>query len=313
MNIFLRQNKQAGFTLVELLVGLAISLLVGLIAISYLVTSSRLLTIQNNSDLIQENGRFAFEFLSDELRHAGLNETSNIDRRNSENKSLVEGITTKNICNNDLNIEPVLGTEICNTSLNYTLNGQNVNTDRVAIDYVRDQGATCTGVDIVQEISVVSVYWVADLDGDGIPSLYCQAYTSLYSLQDQGYTNYILAGEASALVDGIESIQIQYGIDTDDDENNDIESYSIFSAINALDAEGNNNISDVRSVKIGFLISSGQAIPIEQNTEDNSGAAGAVRTYTVLDQTFDFPTTDRIERKTLSTTVFFPNLPAAIL
>ena len=58
------RSQQRGFTLVELLIGLGISLFVGLVAATYLVAASRTLASQSSEDLIQENARFALEIMS---------------------------------------------------------------------------------------------------------------------------------------------------------------------------------------------------------------------------------------------------------
>lgn len=71
MNLKLR-NKQHGVTLVELMLSLAISLIVLLAVTSIYVTSKRGYAIQDTLARQQENGRFAIELLTQDLRMAGF-------------------------------------------------------------------------------------------------------------------------------------------------------------------------------------------------------------------------------------------------
>lgn len=317
-----KKSYQKGFTLIELLVGLAIGLLVGFVSLNYLATSTRLLVNQNASDLIQENTRFAFDFLSSEVRLAGLNEATEVDKQNSEGFQVVEGISTENICMADANDVPVDGeTGPCNIDgETYTLGpveiggtpGLSINSDRIAIDYVTRDGTTCSGEIITQESSVITVYWVADIDQDSIPSLYCQSYVATFSLDPavRDYDDYRISGTLTPLVDGVESLQVLYGVDADADDvdgagnptgDEGIESYDIYTT--------GIGVENIRSVKIGLLVSSGQVIQRQQNSE----RAGIDRTYSVLGQDFTVLAADRIERKSLATTIHFQNLSPATL
>lgn len=61
----------SGFTLIELMVALAVGLLVVYAAIQLFTTSRATYTSEENMARVQENGRFAMEFLTSDLRMAG--------------------------------------------------------------------------------------------------------------------------------------------------------------------------------------------------------------------------------------------------
>ena len=302
------KNTALGFSLVELLIGLTISLFVGAIAVGYLVSSSRSLTNQNSTDLIQENSRFAFEILSSEARLAGVNLSTVPEGLNSTDVLLVEGISTASICAATGDTAPAASdTEACNVdNLGYTIGAKKYNSDRVAFDYATNIGTTCTNVDITtllidpnQPVSIVSVYWIADLDDDEIPSLYCQSYSSILSQNtNPSYSNYSPVGNATPLVDGIDSLQVQFGFDSDNDANNNIDAFTALGNVPA------GNMDDIRAIKVGLLVNSGQVIDSEINTEGKK-----IRTYRVLDSAYTTSATDGSLRQSVSTTIFFPNLP----
>lgn len=297
------KQEQAGFSLVELLVGMTISLFVAGVAIGYLISSGRSLTEQTNSDFTQENARFAFQILSANMRLAGLNTSANPN-------SQVAGVYTGTICDASVDKapeEPAVSVTPCIEDTTpvyqaYARDDKGIlvasttpDSDRVAVDFVTDSFVTCTGSQISSEQSIVTVFWVADVDADGVSSLYCQAYASPFNLVTKAYDAYQLSGTVTPLVDGIDSMQVQYGVDSDDD--GDIETYSAFANIDPA------NLDKIRAIRVGLLIGSGQTVPSAQSTEKREA-----RTYQVLDGEYESLDTDGQLRKTASTTIFLPNL-----
>ncbi len=64
--------RPRGFTLVELMVGLAVGLFVSVIAISLFVSSRKLQSVNSASNRMSENARLAFDLLHKDLRLAGF-------------------------------------------------------------------------------------------------------------------------------------------------------------------------------------------------------------------------------------------------
>jgi type IV pilus assembly protein PilW len=275
---FEKVRHQAGFTLVELMIGMMISLFVSAVSMTYMVTSSRMLSNQNSEDLIQENARFAFELMSSNIRLAGSNVSTH---PNAEANGVFQDAECAGaVCTVD--------------SLDYTIGTTSYDSDRVAFDYIIDNGTNCTGSAIIQEVKLVTVFFVADLENDGISSLYCQALEAPFDTLNLDYTTFTTF-TAVPIIDGVDSLQVQYGIDTGADGT--IDRYASYA--NVL-AEGL-DLANLRAVRIGLLVSSGQQIQSEQSTIDETS-----RTYNLLDGTYT--RNDGVLRRTFSTTVFLPNM-----
>ena len=66
------KQRRRGFTLVELMVGLAVGLFVSVIAISVFVSTRKLQTVNASGNRMGENARLAFDLLHKDLRSAGF-------------------------------------------------------------------------------------------------------------------------------------------------------------------------------------------------------------------------------------------------
>jgi len=282
-----------GFSLVEILIGMTISLAVGAAAVGYLITSSRNLSSQTNQDLVQENVRFAYEILATNIRLAGMVNTSEVTTGALD--AVPVGI---NICSADYNQESTDATSsLCNVDNANNMVGPAGNqvafvSDRLAIESVtKDVFQTCSGVVVtpVQTQRIVTVFWAADIDADGVSSLYCQSFSS-----PEDAANYAPLSGAIPLIDGVEMFQYQLGIDMDNDL--DVDIYTSLSNLPIA------NSSEVMAIRVGLLLNSGLGAATQANTEVANS-----RTYTVLDATHVTPNTDRQQRQTTSMTIFLPN------
>ena len=281
-------SDQQGFTLIELLIGLLVGLFIIGISVAFLVTSSRTLVNQSTEDLIQENVRFAFEILSSNIRLMGFNDAPSQTIFSNVVDTSVQGIFSTPICEGNM-------TNCTADSVNYHLNGQTIDSDSVAFDYILDNGTTCTGNPVTQEVKVVTVFFVDDIDGDGIASLNCRSFESQRDSISQNFIDYQEPQPALAIIDGIDSMQVQYGVDVDAD--NAVERYVTYNNLIAIATPPN-----VRAIKIGFLANSGQAIAEDRTTERNIVGP---QNYQVLDGLNIF--NDIILRQIYTTTIFLPN------
>ena len=279
-----------GYTLVELMVGLSISLLTGAVAMTFIISSSRMLANQSAEDVIQENARFALEILASSVRLAGSNTSNDL-----QTQSLSQGVFRGSICGTN-------GNEACNQqNTAYQAGVQNVNqinatTDRLAVEYVTNTGRTCSGQAINFEQRVVHVFYVAE--NNGISSLYCQAYLSTLDFATQSFDTYNSAGNAVPLIEGVEMLQVQYGVDTDGTAEETIDRYVNFTTLS-----GNTAWFDrIKAIKIGLLLSNSSESSANGivNTEISEA-----RSYQLLDGSLT--ANDAILRQAVSTTVFLPN------
>lgn len=72
-----RFNRVSGFTLIELMIALALGLLVVAAAIAIFISSQRSLSLQAGMGEVQENANFGLAQIAHDLRHANLNTASN--------------------------------------------------------------------------------------------------------------------------------------------------------------------------------------------------------------------------------------------
>lgn len=271
-----------GFTLVELLIGLVLSLFIAGIAITYFVSSSKTFRAQTSESVIQENARFGLEILSQNFRLAGMNPSSIKDGE-------IDILYTGKKCGTGENglSHNASGSASCTLEGKTVTGGTPANSDRIAIQYALTQSTTgCNG--FVLNVSgayqkFASVFWVADIDDDGVRSLYCQTMDS-----ENGQAK----GNAVPLIDGVDRMQIQYGIDEDND--GVIERYQSYKNVSS-------KLPSIRAIRVALLISSGLGVESDTVTEEDK-----VRKFTLLDapeEEFD----DYKLRSIYTTTVALPN------
>ena len=146
-------------------------------------------------------------------------------------------------------------------------------------------------------IRIANVFFVADSDGDvsdscGIDGQECALYCRGFNVSEQSWL-----GDAVALIDGVDQLQVLYGVSNDVGQ---IDRYVDAERVPAPGATGieiQNAWDKVRSVKLAVLVSDGQ------NTGTEIQEA---RSYQLLDSpTITF--NDRVSRKIYSTTVTINN------
>lgn len=188
---------QAGVGIVELMVTLLLGALLTAGIIALFNANRQSFRLQDNLAVAQEAGSFSIEFLSNDLRIAGYpgdinNSVGVIDTGNSGNDVTQAGS------------RPVNGVA---TAVNFV-------DDRLATIFVADPLSSmrsCNGEDFVQGNFVGNVYWVRDT-ADGLDrELVCQGVG--YTLAGSTITNRALLGQPAALMSGVDSFQVLYGVD----------------------------------------------------------------------------------------------------
>lgn len=283
-------NKISGFTLVELLVGLLLSLTIGSLALTFMVSSTQSFKVQSNDSVSNENARFVLELLSQNIRLGGLNPDNDFTFN-------LDVIYNGNLCpNTEAGISDG-DDQAC------TVDNLANQSDRFAIDFVTTEDITgCNGQAITvptgSSIRVAYVFWVADLDDtpDGIRSLYCQPIN---------LTTELPIGTALPLVDGVDRLQVQYGVDTLDASGNSdgfVDRYQSYTNLVATSPTNPTLVTrQVKTVRFAILVNSGLA-----DTESNSEVAEN-KTYQLLDGPAVTINNDQILRQVYSSTVMLPN------
>ena len=293
-------STEQGFTLVELLVGVAISLFVTAISFTYLVSSTRTFSQQTNDDIIQENARFALELMTQQLRLAGLDTDAALDEE-------LDVIYTGTICPaTDVGIASATAPSNGTPCTRDAVAGVDFASDRLAIDYkVTVPTTNCSGQNITQtmlnnsggSLTLASIFWIQNVNG--IRSLYCQS-VDIESRQ--------VIGAGVPLISGIDAMQLQFGRDTNDDGL--VDSYVNFTDL----ANGNplnpaTQTRQVKLVRLSMLISSGLAAAQDGARTDitSSTEQATDKEYRLLDAAPIESDAETVLRQIFTTTVLIPN------
>ncbi|MFT5503556.1 MAG: type IV pilus assembly protein PilW [Gammaproteobacteria bacterium] len=270
----MKLNNQKGISFVEILVSLVISLFLLGGIIQVYIGNKAAYTFSNSISRVQENGRYALDVMTQDLRMAGFwgcavfdaadtsNMTSNLDPNGDGydaaiydfiNQDAIGGTDNDGLNGSDsltlrgakptqVNVHPPYNVST-SAMLHVTANDQIEEGDIVVV-------SNCLGADIFQVTNTTnstnaSQNAVVHNTGSGSPGNFnpdsCQggnahclsqtygADSAMFELQTVTYT--IAAGESgepalfraengvdAELIDGIENMQVLYGIDTDDDD-----------------------------------------------------------------------------------------------
>jgi type IV pilus assembly protein PilW len=234
-------RKQRGFTLVEIMVALAIAIILLVGVYSVYLASKRGYALQDGLARQQENGRFAVEFLNRDLRMAGY-----------PKDAALEAFIPAN---------------------------------------------TVNGVDGASDVFTVQYQSTVDCLNQATPANSCgseQCAVNRYYID--GDNNLMCLGnggvDAEVLIEGVESLQVLYGIDTDAPSDGSANKYVAWDNV-AADERDN-----VVSVRFAVLAS----------TPNEAAATERTRTHQLLDEEISF-TDRRIGRVYTSTVVLRNRMP----
>ncbi|CAN7442895.1 PilW family protein [Pseudomonas sp. LjRoot71] len=217
------RRTQLGLSVVELMVAMALGLLLMTGVIQVFLSSRQTYAANEAMGRLQENGRFALEFIARSARIAGYTDPIYAGNKPS---TLVPTDTCSgfpaDICNN---ISPTLS----------------VGTDTIAFVYqppkIDDKRRDCQGTEVADNVLIVSQYYVSG------GSLRCRSY-------DLKNGTWIVDATARELISGVDSLQVLYGINTSGD------SRSANQYVSADRVTNLNKWNDVRAVRISVLANS---------------------------------------------------------
>jgi type IV pilus assembly protein PilW len=221
-------KHENGFSLIELLVAMVIGLIL-LLGVSQVFLSSRQTFATNDSmTKLQENGRFALEFIASTARQAGYLSPGSPDDR-------------------PFPIEPINCGKGSGASNPCSSNGAASASDRVSFSaepalIIDGSLRDCAGSIVPADRVIINTYFIIPADANNPqPSLGCSSYNrkgNAWITQNQ------------RLIDGIESLQVLYGIASNESP------LSVGSFISADRVELQNKWADVVAVRIAVLANS---------------------------------------------------------
>lgn len=242
-------RHQQGISLVELMIAMTLGLIIsaGVLSIFFSGKSSYRMVEELNS--LQENGQFSMYFLTQAIQMAGY-----------------ESIDTNTLPT------PIYADSCSSDAAWCTSNGSGADADRIAIQLNPETNEDCTGAEVDENEVILNVYFLDQ--AEGISSLYCRGFSPLSATW---------TSEAARLVDGIDSMQFQFGTSSED----------TFQYVSASDVSDWN---DVTSVRIAILAATGESPQIEAKERSYAMLDSGLHTYN-----------DRKMRKIYSTTVYITN------
>lgn len=203
----MRFNKgQAGLSIVELLVALVISMLLMTGVVQVFLASKQTYASNEAASRLQENGRFALEFIAQSARHAGYVEAANITV-----DPLPRPIIPPSVGNNcDAGLCSTQGTAANqNASDSVSFSFQ----PRVLEGARRDCLGKTSGIS-ANDI-IINNFYIA-YEGAGNASLACASrnVSQNTNISIKPGPEPEQSHEANILVEGIDALQVQYGIAT---------------------------------------------------------------------------------------------------
>jgi len=257
----MRQNllsRQTGLNLIELMIAVVIGLFISLMVVTYLSTSSRLFKQQGADTNLEANGTFAMSYMTQFIRQAGSNDPMGTD--------------------------VPFYTGVCGDDDHCTFNEDTAGaSDQIAIQMVPQNGKDCVGNDVTPGDRIANVFSVKN------SSLVCRGF----NVDTQSW----LGDQEESLIDGVEQLQVLYGVSNEDGV---VERYVDASrvAIGAVtDFDREVAWDSIRSTKIAVLVS-------DVTTAGNERKEA--RKYQLLDSP-EVTRDDRISRKVYSTTININN------
>lgn len=210
---FVNQGLSKGFTLIELMITLVLSLMITYAIAQVLISSNRTSVASDGMSQSQETGRFVMSYLARQVRQAGLDSVTNDSRTTgafiscSDFPALVDNFACI--------------TESGGNETEQTINDLGPHGDRLAIAWIPPVGslADCSGSTGHRPIGapittpltpyavddiIINTYWVQFDATSRMNALFCQGFL---------FTGADVAGSSpqQAIANGVEAMQILYG------------------------------------------------------------------------------------------------------
>lgn len=171
-----------GYTLIELMVSVAMGVIMIAVAVQYLVGASGTFNATETLGRTQENARFALSIMARDVRMAGYADPAQGNR---------PGFFFRGDCG---------------TFSPCTADGGATNPDRLAVwmNPPPDDGSEidCTASAVPADAQIANLYYL-ETEADGVTSLMCRGYN---------VTDGAWVATAQPLVDGIDNMQVLYGV-----------------------------------------------------------------------------------------------------
>ncbi|HMT93390.1 PilW family protein [uncultured Thiothrix sp.] len=274
-------NLQQGFSLIELMIASALSLvLVAGVATIYM-GSRQTYNARDELSTMQENARSAINALAKHLEHAGYTTSAHLPLAKA---FYVDGdpVPASKSCGGGANSLVINPQTLVQTADNNLSSGTG---DTIGVIFYAD---SVLGLDCGNEATPLSCQAQEAPNPE-----YSRVYNSFYVGVEGGIPNLFCAGSRSQaaipVAEGVEALQFAYGLDQNDDGTVDI--YLDATAVKAA-----NRWYQVRTIKASVLVRSREPV----------FNAAEARNYTLLNTTYN--RNDRYQRTVHTTVIYLRNL-----
>ena len=206
------RHRARGWVLAELLVSMAVGMVVSLLAASLLVASNASYVAQDDIAAVEDAGRFALDALGRAVRQGSYVDWDQFVGEANELAAQVSGLDARWLSG----VTPAL-----DVPRDDGINGSDVLAVRFA---ATPDGSVlnCAGFPVTEDVRGWSIFYVAK-GADGVGELRCKY---------RGPN----AWRAEAIVRGVDTLQVLYGLDTDTPQDGLPNSYENASSVAARDA-----------------------------------------------------------------------------
>lgn len=246
-----QRSKQQGLSIVELLVAVVIGMLLLTGVIQVFFASKQTYASNEAASRLQENGRFALEFIAQSARHAGYVEPANTTAGKPAPVA-IPGATTCNtpqVCSSD-------GAGNASDTIGFVFQPRllegNVRRDCLG-SVVGDASNTDL---IINQFVLIPAANAADH-----PALGCRSW----NINDNAW---VTGATPAPLIEGIDALQIQYGLSANSSDLNSANQYVSAERVTAL-----NKWNDVAAIRIAVLA----------NSVERTSPPTPARAYVLLD------------------------------
>lgn len=240
----LNKNCASGFSLVELMVAITISLLVTLAVMQAYLGGLSNQRAQTDLSRLQESSRFAFDILDRSLRKAGYKNP----RAPGTGFCDASPPARLTVMNDPATINPtvanLIGTSVTIANLSDVVRVRYYGEGTPFPPFTGDGSMLdCLGNVVASNVLVEDTFFVTNDVTTGEPSLFC-------------YTSNAAASGNVLLVPGIESLQVLYGDDSD--SNGSVNRY--------VTAAGVSNANHIRSAMLSVVVRSSETTAVVRDT-----------------------------------------------
>jgi type IV pilus assembly protein PilW len=236
-------RRQRGATLAELLVALAVGMGAMLMAAALLLSANAVYLAQTDAVALDEGGRYALDSIARAVRQAAFVnwERAGAAAAQSAGPARVSGLDARSLPRSSDGIDGALAD---------TVNGSDVLAVRFAGSGAAAGGdgsaVNCAGFGVGQDDDGWSIFYVGR-DARGEAELRCK-YRGAHSWG------------ADAIVAGVDSFQLLYGVDTDDPPDGVANEYI---SASALDERGTALWKRVASIRVALMLHGAHAANVE--------------------------------------------------